>query len=156
MTAIEEAVRAALGKLTIAFEHELSDLEGTVIVFTEALRDLAPLDIEGAVVRVIRTERFFPRPAILRGHALEEQMARTVWAPKVEDDSCCPLCGAKGFWLRGVQQPEPDERWWAKRVRENGDAAPRFHERIEVMHTFLCPIRHREQPLGVTGPRAVA
>jgi hypothetical protein len=152
MTAIDEAIRSALGKLQIAFEHDLSDVEGTIAVFTEALRDMAPLDIEGAVVRVIRNERYFPRPSILRGHALEEQLARTVWVTEKRDqeDRVCSLCGAQGYWLRGVQQPEPDPRWWPARLIENGTAAPRYVERLEILHSFTCPIRHRDQGISIT------
>ena len=93
MTAVETAIRSALGRLTIAFEHELVDLEGTVSVWLEALRDMAPLDIDGAVTRVIRNEGYFPRPAVVRGHALEEQLARTVWvAPYTPgEERICPF-----------------------------------------------------------------
>jgi hypothetical protein len=152
MTAIEEAVRSALGKLTIAFEHELPDLESTVAVFTEALRDLAPLDIDGATTRVIRTERYFPRPAILRGHALEEQLARTVWvAPYIAgDDRICPLCGADGYWLRGFQQPDRDESKVPKKVLDAGEHKGRFVERIEVLHDYACRLRHPAQGYGIT------
>jgi hypothetical protein len=152
MTAIDEAVRAALGKLQIAFEHELSDLDGTIAVFTEALRDMAPLDIEGAVTRVIRTERYFPRPAVLRGHALEEQLARTVWVTPYQagEDRICPFCRAEGYWLRGIQQPDPDPRFWPKRLIEDGTAAPRYVERIEVLHDYGCRLRNRDQGVGIT------
>lgn len=151
MTAIEEAVRAALGKLIIAFEHEVADVDATVAVFTEAMRDLAPLDIQGAATRVIRGERYFPRPSIFRGHALEEQMARTVWAQPYSagDDRICPFCSAEGYWLRGVQQPDPDPRFWPARVIESGGAKPSFVERIEVLHDYGCKLRHRDQGVSL-------
>lgn len=152
MTAIEQAVRAALDKLVLAFEHEIADVDGTVSVFVEALRDMAPLDIEGAVTRVIRTERYFPRPAILRGHALEEQLARTVWVDPnaAKEDRICALCGAEGYWLRGVQPPPPDEKQWTARAIESGTAAPVYAERIEILHDYGCPIRHRGQGISLS------
>jgi hypothetical protein len=152
MTAVEGAVRAALGKLTIAFEHELSDLEGTVSVFVEALRDMAPLDIDGATTRVIRTERYFPRPAILRGHALEEQLARAVWVAPYNsgDDRMCPFCSADGYWLRGFQQPDRNPEKIPKRVVDSGEYKGQYVERIEVLHDYTCRLRHPAQGYGIT------
>lgn len=131
MTAIELAVRKALAKLMTAFRQDIEETDETALVYLEALRDLEPLDIDGGVVRVIRGERYFPRPAILRAYALEERTARTVMVrPLIHsgDDILCSLCGATGVWLRSV-------------TNDRGT-----FERIETSHKYECPVKREDQP----------
>jgi len=158
MTALELAVRAALGKLMVAFRQDIEDVDQTVAVYIDALRDLDPIDISGGTQRTIRGERFFPRPAILRGYAMEERTARTVTVRPiaVHDDTLCSLCGSTKRWLRPVQQPEPDPRHWTQAAINRGEAKAHAYSRDEVQHEYDCPLRRPDQPGAATLTRDAA
>jgi hypothetical protein len=148
MNPLEAAVRKALAKLVATLGHKLEgDPEQTVFGYLEAMLDLEPLDIEGGVKRAIRAERYFPRPAVLRAYALEERTARTVTIrPLVHaTDTLCSLCGSTKRWLRTVQQPEPDLKYWTERAIARGEATPRSYQRDEVLHEYDCPLRRPDQ-----------
>jgi hypothetical protein len=148
MTALEQAVRVALAKLITAFGEKIENTDQSTAVYVDALRDLEPLDIEGGVRRAIRAERFFPRPAVLRTYALEERTGRTVTVRPIskDEDTLCSLCGAKGRWLRDVQQPDPDPKFWTDAAIRRGDATPRAYKRDEVRHEYDCPLKRPDQP----------
>jgi hypothetical protein len=148
MTGLEVAVRRALLKLVTAFGQKIDDAEETILVYVEALRDLEPLDVDGGTQRAIRGERFFPRPSILRAYALEERTARTVHIRPItqDEDTLCSLCGAKNRWLRDVQQPDPDPKFWTDAAIRRGDATPRAYKRDEVRHEYDCPLKRPDQP----------
>ena len=59
-------------------------------------------------------------------------------------------CGADGFWLRGVQQPEPNPKTTPAKAIESGDRKAMYYERIEVLHDYGCRIRHRDQGVNLT------
>jgi hypothetical protein len=147
MKPIEAAVRRALLKLVTAFGQKIEDTDETVAVYLETLLDLDPLDVDGGAQRAIRSERFFPRPSILRAFALEERTARTVTIrPLVHaTDTLCSLCGSTKRWLRTVQQPEPDLKYWTERAIARGEATPRSYQRDEVLHEYDCPLRRPDQ-----------
>jgi hypothetical protein len=154
-TTLKDAVRDALAKLCIAFDHKLDDPEASIDVYAEALRDLAPIDIERGAIRVIREEpRFFPKPAMLRQHAVEERTARTAWTawlpPTDADagDSHCPVCGATKFWGRVVEVPPPDPRYFTARAAARFPA--RTITRTEVLHRPGCKLRRADQPAYLT------
>lgn len=132
MSPLEQAVRRALAKLMTAFPNrEIASIDQTVAVYLDVVRDVDPIDVDGGVVRAIRSEaRYFPTPATLRGYAMEERTARTVMVrPLVHigEDVLCTLCGATKLWDRQVE-----------------NARGTFF-RYEVLHASHCALRRPDQ-----------
>jgi len=147
---LEVAIKKALLKLMTAFPNrDIANIDETVLVYYEACTDLDPLDIEGGVVRAIRSEgRYFPSPAVLRAYALEERTARSVHIRPVQqnEETKCPLCGATRLWLRKVTTPAPDPKYFTQRAINSGAFVSRELERAEIEHRLECPIRRPDQP----------
>lgn len=129
--ALEPAVRRALAKFVIALGNKLEgSIDESVEVYLTAVSDLEHFDIDGAVPRIIRGEKFFPKPAVLRAYALEERIARTVMVrPLVYtgEDIQCSACGATKLWGREVT-----------------NARGTFF-RYEVLHASHCHLRRADQ-----------
>jgi len=61
---------AAIGKLAIAYDKEMSDEQ--IDLYIDALYDLDGAVLSRAVDRVISTERYFPTVAVIRGAAFRK------------------------------------------------------------------------------------
>jgi hypothetical protein len=148
MNDLERSVRQGLFQLVVAFRKDLEEAEASVVVYTEAMRDLEPQYVDDGVCRAIRSERFFPPPAVLRAYALEARTARTATVRPIaqSDDPKCALCGATRIWLRELQTPDPDPRYFSAKAIDSGIFASRRIQRVEIEHKTSCSLKREDQP----------